>query len=105
MQLNTMLPSAVRDRAVACAVNLLAAAKRERENKVDITHTKEGWEVTCHVSGGETDLMKFSLYMPDYAQAKLVRREFLKNPQLTYRTLLALVTGDQNLLADILKNI
>ena len=31
-QLNTMLPPAVRERAVACAINLLAAAKREREN-------------------------------------------------------------------------
>ena len=84
-QLNTMLPPAVRERAVACAINLLAAAKRERENQVEIVHGKHGYEVTCHVSGGELDLMSFSLYVPDYAQAKLVRKQFLRDPEIVYK--------------------
>ena len=104
-QLNTTLPSAVRNRAVACAVNLLAAAERERENKVEIEHSKNGYKVTCHVSGGEMDLMSFSLYVPDFAQAKLVRKQFLNDPELVYRALLALVTGEQELVADILKRL
>lgn len=104
-QLNTMLPPAVRERAVACAINLLAAAKRERENQVEIVHGKHGYEVTCHVSGGELDLMSFSLYVPDYAQAKLVRKQFLRDPEIVYKALLALVTGEHDLVEDILKRL
>ena len=88
------LPLSVRDKAVEAALALLADAKAQRENRVDIEDTGNGCRVTCHISGGELDLMAISLYVPDRAQAELVRTNFHKDPEGAYRLLLSFLTGD-----------
>ncbi len=40
------------------------------------------------------ELMSVSLYVPDRAQAELVRGNFYKNPEGAYRLLLSFLTGD-----------
>jgi hypothetical protein len=102
-QLDTTLPSVVRKKAVGAAINLLAQAKREKENTVEINPVKNGYEVTCHISGGNTDLMKFSLYVPDQKQAEMVRGNFQRSPETVYRMLLALVTGNKEFAADLIR--
>ncbi len=104
-QLDTALPPSVRDRAVGAAVNLLARAKRERENKVEISKTDLGYNVTCHISGGDMELMSFQIYVPDLKQARMVKRNFHREPENVYRVMLALVTGNHDLVADILKDL
>ena len=101
-RLNSILPNTIRERAVACALNLLSAAKIERENKTEIRKVENGYCVECHVSGGDSDLMSFSLYVPDFAQARLVQRKFLLNPAAFYRMILALSTGNLELAENIL---
>lgn len=103
-QLESALPPVVRNKAVSAALQLLADAKRERENKVEIEKTERGCTVTCHISGGRDDLMAFVLHVPDLNQARMVKENFQRSPETVYRTLLALVTGDMNLAADLLKN-
>lgn len=103
-QLNTALPPSVRDKAVKAAINLLAKTKREKENKVEINETESGCNVVCHISGGHNDLMCFSLSVPDMWQAQIVKKNFQKSPETIYRVLLALVTGDTDVAADIIKN-
>lgn len=71
-QLDKVLPLSVREKAIAAAVNLLAKARREQENKVTIQQTSKGYNVHCHISGGDLELMNISLYVPDEHQAKLV---------------------------------
>ena len=102
-QLDTTLPSVVRKKAVAAAISLLAKAKREKENTVEINPVNNGYEVTCHISGGNTDLMKFSLYVPDQKQAEMVRSNFQSSPETVYRMLLALVTGNKEFAADLIR--
>ena len=104
-QLDTALPPSVRDRAVGAAVNLLARAKRERENKVELSKTDLGYNVTCHISGGDMELMSFQIYVPDLKQARMVKRNFHREPENVYRVMLALVTGNHDLVADILKDL
>lgn len=101
-QLDSELPSSVRHKALCAAINLLAKAKREKENRVEITPMKKGVRVTCHISGGETDLMNFSLCIPDLAQANIVKENFQASPETVYRMLLALVTGNLDIAAEIL---
>lgn len=101
-QLDSELPSTVRHKALCAAINLLAKAKRERENRVEISPVEKGYRVTCHISGGETDLMDFSLYMPDLAQANIVKEKFHESPETVYRMLLALVTGEHDVAEEIL---
>lgn len=102
-QLDTALPPVVRDKTIAAAINLLAKTKRERENKVDIIKTEKGFNVICHISGGKSDLMNFTLHVPDMYQANMVKRNFHKSPESVYRTILALVTGNSEMALEILK--
>lgn len=96
-QLDKVLPLSVREKAIAAAVNLLAKARREQENKVTIQQTSKGYNVHCHISGGDLELMNISLYVPDEHQAKLVRKAFHKSPETVYQVLLALLTENPDL--------
>lgn len=93
--LDATLPLSVRDKALEAAMRLVAEAKARRENRVELHLDENGYRVTCHISGGETDLMSVSLYVPDKAQAELVERNFYKDPEGVYRLLLAALTGDK----------
>lgn len=103
-QLDNMLPLSVREQAVSAAINLLAKAKRERENKVDIVKTDNGYNVECHISGGDMDLMSFTLYVPDLFQARMVKENFHREPENVYSVMLALVTRNNDLISDVLKS-
>lgn len=93
--LDATLPLSVRDKALEAALRLTAEQKARRENKVELQKAENGYQVCCHVSGGETELMTISLYVPDKAQAELVERNFYRDPEGVYRLLLAALTGDK----------
>lgn len=101
-QLDTSLPPSVRDKAVGAAIRLLAEARRERENRVEFVKVDQGYHVVCHISGGEMDLMKIALYVPDLYQANMVKENFHRSPETVYRTLLALMTGRNDMAADLI---
>lgn len=103
-QLDSELPATVRRKALRAAINLLAKQKRERENRVEISPEGNGYRVACHISGGETDLMNFSLSVPDLAQANVVKANFQESPETVYRMMLALVTGELDVASEILQN-
>lgn len=95
--LDVALPMSVRDKALEAAAQMLSEAKIEKENKVEIKKVDSGYNVTCHISGGDEDLMEFTLYVPDLYQARMVKRNFLRNPGETYKLILAAVTGNRDL--------
>lgn len=101
-QLDGSIPTAVRERTMAAALKLLAKVKRERENTVEITQNVHGCQVTCHISGGDMELMSLSLYVPDLQQASVVKHNFHENPNTIYRAMLAVLTKDQQLMAETL---
>lgn len=100
--LDVSLPLSVRDKALEAAFMLLASAKTERENKVEIERTKYGYNVVCHISGGEMDLMTFSIYVPDLFQARMVKKNFHKDPGGIYKLLLSSITGNRELAKTLL---
>lgn len=103
-QLETALPPAVRGKATAAALNLLAKARREKENRVEIRKTANGYDVVCHISGGNADLMNFTLAVPDMLQARMVKDNFQESPGTIYRMLLALLTGNGDSAAELFKS-
>ena len=94
--LDATLPLSVRDKALEAAFLLLAQARAERENRVETRKTDRGY----HVSGGETELMSIRLYVPDRAQAEMVKRNFHRDPGAVYRLLLYSLAGENELLRD-----
>lgn len=95
--LDATLPLSVRDKALEAAFSLLAQARAQRENRVELQKISQGYQVTCHISGGDMDLMAVTLYVPDRAQAEMVKRSFYKDPEGVYKLVLASLTRDTGL--------
>lgn len=92
--LDTTLPLSVRDKALEAALYLVSSSKIRRENRVEIRETEKGFQVTCHVSGGDMDLMEITLYAPDRAQAEMIQENFYKDPGKLYKLMLSALTRD-----------
>lgn len=104
-QLESTLAYSVKEKALRCAVELLAERKTLRENFVDIVKTGDGFQVNCRVSGGDTDLFYFTLYAPDEEMAQLMKKNFLSYPVTVYKTMLALMTKNREAIDDALEDI
>jgi predicted transcriptional regulator len=104
-QLENTISVTAREKAFLCAMNLIEEEKLKKENQVDIVKTDKGYNVKCTISGGEMNLFYFEIYVPDYTQAKLIRKNFRHNPELVYKTMLSVLAKDKELIADTLKDI
>lgn len=104
-QLEDELPPSVRDKAVGAALMLLHRQRAEKENAVHIKKLENGYRVDCSISGGEIDLFNFGLYVPDEAQARIVKRNFHKNPDLVYNVMIAVLTRNKDLAKTALEEI
>lgn len=101
-QLEDTLAPTVKERAVECALSLLKQEQVENDNKVTITKTDNGYTVTCSISGGDMELLSFSLYVPDKQQARIIRKNFYKNPDIFYSVMIAMLTRNKRSVTDIL---
>ena len=104
-ELDVTLSLSSRDKAMEAAFTMLSEAKREKENHVDIVRTEVGYNVTCHIGGGEMDLMALTLYVPDLYQAKMVKKKFHKNPEAIYKLMLSSLTGNRELLRSLMDEV
>ena len=104
-QLEDTLAYTVKEKACECTLSLLERERMEKENAVTITKLDNGYNVNCTISGGDMDLLKFSLYVPDITQAKIVRKSFHKNPQLFYNVVIAMLTRNKGSVVDALKDL
>ena len=104
-QLEDSLAVTVKEKAVLCAMMLVEQEKLDKENLVDIAKCENGYNVKCTISGGDVNLFSFELYVPDYNQAKLVKKNFRKNPELIYKTMLSVLTKQKDLVEETLSDI
>ncbi|MCL2488058.1 MAG: DUF4364 family protein [Oscillospiraceae bacterium] len=92
--LRSRIPYVLRDRSVKAAVQLLARRRSESETDITIEELPGGGcYVTCAIRDLNRPLMSVSLRVADAAQAQFVREQFLTNPSLIYRSLIAMLTG------------
>ena len=93
-QLAVRLPLTVRERALKAALTLLARRKIARENPVEIQTCAKGHNVTCNILGPDAEpLLSLILAVADEGQAKLIKEQFLNDPELLYRVVMAVLTG------------
>ncbi len=104
-QLESTLAVTVKEKAFFSVMNLIDEAKKEKENKVEITKNDHGYTVKCTISGGEMNLFSFELYVPDYQQAKIVKKNFRKNPELVYKTMLSVLAKEKDLIKETLNDV
>ena len=101
-QLEDTLAPTVKERAVECALSLLKQEQVENDNKVTIAKNDNGYTVTCSISGGDMELLSFSLYVPDKQQARIIRKNFYKNPDIFYSVMIAMLTRNKRSVTEIL---
>ena len=102
-QLEDTLAPTVKERALECALSLLRKEQIESENKVTITKADNGYNVTCRISGGDMDLLSFTLYVPDITQARIIRKNFYKNPDMFYSVMIAMLTRNKRAVNELLE--
>ncbi len=101
-QLEDTLAPTVKERAIECALALLKQERVESENKVTIEKSDNGYTVTFRISGGDMELLSFSLYVPDKQQARILRKNFYKDPDLYYSVMIAMLTRNKRAVTEIL---
>lgn len=101
-QLEDTLALTVKERAIECTLALLEEERLEKENHVTIEKADNGYNVKCSISGGEEDLLSFSLFVPEINGARLIRKNFRKNPEMFYSVIIAMLTRDKKAIEDIL---
>lgn len=104
-QLENTLAHSVKEKAYACAIELLEQRRIEKENSVVITKTDKGYNVNCKVSGGDVNLLSFDIYAPYKEQAKLIKKNFHKHPVLFYKIILGTLTDNKDMVKECLKEI
>lgn len=104
-QLDDTLALTVKEKACECTLSILEKERIEKENVVTIEKVENGYNVNCSISGGDMDLLKFSLYVPDINQARIVRKNFHKNPQLFYNVVIAILTRNKGAVNDALSDL
>lgn len=105
-ELKRNLPLSIREKALCATINLQSKLKREKENKVVIEKTKNGFLVKGEISGGENiTLMSFSTYVPDEIQAELIKKNFRDSPELFYECMLASLTQNKSIIKSMLEKL
>lgn len=101
-QLEDTLAPTVKERAIECALALLKQERVESENKVTIEKSDNGYTVTFRISGGDMELLSFSLYVPDKQQARILKKNFYKDPDMYYSVMIAMLTRNKRAVTEIL---
>lgn len=104
-QLENTLPLTVKEKAYTCALELLEKRRIEKENAVTITRTDKGYNVNCRISGGDVDLASLDIYAPDSKQAKLIKKNFHRNPERFYKVIMATLTKNEDMVEDCLADL
>ena len=104
-QLESVLSYTVKDKVYVRAIQLLGEKKKRRENSVDIKKTENGFDVICKISGGDMDLLSFTLYAPTHEQAMVMKKNFFDSPSTVYKVMLALMTKDKENVGEALEEL
>lgn len=104
-QLESTLSFTVKEKAYNCAVALLSRKKIERENAVTVTESGGGYKVKFSISGSNTELLSFEIFAPDKKQAKLMKSNFHRDPELFYKTFIALLTKNKEFVGEALEDL
>lgn len=101
-EFKNFLPASVRDKAVQAADKLLRREKRESEVSVRIAKRESGgFEVALALPENGGNLLSFSVFCPTREESEVIRRRFLNDPAYIYKGVLALLTGDKEVIGEM----
>lgn len=97
------VPRSVREAAVRAALSARRFAYKEAQHRVEIVPAGDGgFTVRCSLRDMDSEVFGFSLYVPDRMTAQLTREKFIENGDGIYRLMLAALTDNAALSAELL---
>ena len=96
------LPFTVREKSLSACERLLA--QEHRLSQVEITQTPResgGFDLELALPGEEGQLVSVRVFAPTAQDCENLRRRFLNAPLTVYKGIIALLTGDEEVLGEI----
>lgn len=97
------LPKTVMECAVRAAIEAQQFASKQSQHKANIEETKDGFIVKCCIEDLDSKIFEFAIYMPDRITAEAAKLEFIERGDRIFRLMLAGLTDNKSLAADLLK--
>ena len=79
--LKDSISAILREKVYTAVVKMLVRYKAERDTDLKIEEKENGVLLTYSVSGGEEQVLSFSIMLPNMAQANHLKEHILKNPK------------------------
>ena len=89
-----LLPG-VREKAVKTALNIIARARSERENKVTVEKVEDGYDITFEILSAGQSLLTLTLNVADALQAEQLKDGFLDDPGALYSDIIERLIGEK----------
>ena len=90
-----LLPYSAKQKAVKAVMTALTRLRNQRENRVEIRPRERGLDVVCTVLDGEQALLELRLWVPNKAQAEIVKERFLNDPLSCYRSTVEMLMEEE----------
>ena len=87
-QLENRLPLFVREKSMAAAMKVLSDFRRKEEIEYSIEEIKNGCIVNCSIVDMGDKICSVSMYVPNRISGELVIKNFEKNREKVYETLI-----------------
>ncbi|MEG1850372.1 MAG: DUF4364 family protein, partial [Oscillospiraceae bacterium] len=82
------IPLTVREKSLASLQQSLLRERLEKENKVAIEPTEDGYRLTLTITDVSADLLTVSMYVPAAEMCETMKKRFLSDPTVLYRAVL-----------------
>lgn len=99
--LESNITPAIRERSMRSALRLLSFSRRKAKTTCRLEDEPGGkCRLNCTFRDGEGEFFSLSLLLDTRHQAELMKKNGDENPELLYRSILGVLSGDLNYLAD-----
>ena len=90
------ISESVRIKAVEQAKNLIKEKDYDEHQLASIEKLDLGYNICLNLGDNDDHLMELKLFAPDKKQCEIIKNNFYENPELVYKIVLNLLTGDIN---------
>lgn len=99
--LDSRILPAIREKSVKSALRFLSFRERGAKIKFDFETQPNGrFEITCIITEKDKEVMKASVAVESSSQLERIRANFYENPEVVYRGIMAVLTGEVNYLIE-----
>ena len=99
--LHSRLLSSIREKSLKSALRLLSFRQRDAKVQFDFRPLANGrFTATCLITEKEEERMNVTLTLESVNQLEKIRHNFYDKPELVYKGILAVLTGEVNYLID-----